>query len=210
VIFGISGSGRKNGVTNDAVKCVLDASGLEYEFISLSGKKISGCIGCVQCASDNVCKVKDNWLDIGDKMLKADAIVFGAPNYFGMINALGHACLERTFSFRHQERFNLAGKLVVIVSTSYQGDNDVHSYIEKMMLQNKMVIIASVIVQGYSQCYTCGFGHNCGVGKVVRDHGFLEKIEDTHLPPCFEKQDDARQQAYKAGKILGSILKNRR
>ncbi|MTI81229.1 MAG: flavodoxin family protein [Firmicutes bacterium] len=210
MILGISGSGRKNGITCDAVKAVLEASGLEYEFISLSGKKIGGCISCLQCASDNVCKIKDDWLTIGDKMLKADAIVFGAPNYYGMINALGHACMERTYSFRHQARFGLAGKLGVIVSTSYKGDNVVQSYIEKMMFENKMVVVDSVIVRGYSQCYSCGFGHHCGVGKVVRDHGFLEKIEDKHLPLCFEDQDDSKQQTYKVGKILGSILKNRR
>ncbi|MFZ5944877.1 MAG: flavodoxin family protein [Bacillota bacterium] len=210
MILGISGSGRKNGVTSDSVKAVLEVSGLEYEFISLSGKKIGGCISCVQCASDNICKVKDDWIEIGDKMLKADAIVFGAPNYYGMINALGHACMERTYSFRHQERFSLAGKLGVIVSTSYDGDNAVQSYIEKMMLQNKMVIVESVFARGYSQCYTCGFGHDCAVGKVVRQHGFLDRIEEEHLPPCFGKQEDAKKQTYKAGKILGSILKNRR
>ena len=209
MILGISASGRKNGVTSDAVEAVLKASGLEYEFVSLSGKKIGGCIGCVQCASDNTCKVKDDWTAIAGKMLKAEAIVFGAPNYFGAINALGHACLERTFCFRHREIFNLAGKLGVIVSTSYQRDNAVQSYIEKIMQHNKMVVVDSVAVQGYAQCYVCGFGHDCAVGKVVRDHGFLTEIEEKHLPLCFEKQDDARLQAYKAGKVLGSILGNR-
>lgn len=210
MILGISASGRKNKTTSDAVKAVLEAAGVEYEFVSLAGKKINGCVGCVQCASDNVCKVKDDWIEIGDKMLKADAIVFGAPNYYGVINALGHACLERTYSFRHRESFSLAGKLGIIVSTSYERDNSVQSYIKNMMLKNKMAIIDSVFVGGYSQCYTCGFGADCAVGKVVREHGFLEKIEEEHLPLCFERQKDAKYQAYKAGKTLGSILKNRK
>ncbi len=211
MILGISASGRKNRVTSDAVKYVLEASGLEYEFISLAGKKIGGCIGCIQCASDNVCKVRDDWPAIGDKMLKADAIVFGAPNYYGMINALGHACLERTFCFRHRGRFDLAGKLGVIVTTSYKGDNAVQSYIEKMMIDNKMTVVDSVTARGYSQCYTCGIGTDCIVGNVVKDHGFIKEIEDKHLPPCFEKQHDAKQQAYRAGKLLASILtKNKR
>lgn len=209
MILGINASGRNNSVTNDSVKAILEASGQKYEFISLGGKKISGCIGCLQCAKDNVCKVKDDWLEIGEKMLQAEAIVFGAPNYYGMINALGHACWERTFCFRHRENFSLAGKLGVIVGVSYQKDNSVQSYIEKMMLGNKMAIIGSLAVQGYSQCYSCGYGVNCAIGNVVRDHGFIEEITEEHLPLSFQKQVCAVEEAYKLGRVLGSILKNR-
>jgi len=102
LILGISASARKDGITSAAVKAVLQASGMEYEYVSLTGKRINGCIGCTGCASDNFCKVKDDWNEIGEEMLKAEAIVFGAPNYYGTINALGHACLERTFCFRHR------------------------------------------------------------------------------------------------------------
>jgi multimeric flavodoxin WrbA len=59
-------------------------------------------------------------------MRKADAIVFGAPNYFGRMNALGHACWERTFCFRHREIFSLAGKLGVVISVEYEGNNKVN------------------------------------------------------------------------------------
>jgi multimeric flavodoxin WrbA len=205
MILGIS-SGRKNGVTSDAVKAVLEASGLEYEFISLSGKTINGCLGCVECVFDNMCKIKDDWTEIAKKMLEAEAVVFGAPNYYGTINALGHACLERTFCFRHQGAFNLKGKLGIIVSTSYAQDDTVQTYIERMMHQNKMEVIDKVVAKGYSQCYSCGLGHKCKAGKVVYDHGLLEKIEDKHLPPCFEMQIDTKQQAYKAGRALGTML----
>jgi multimeric flavodoxin WrbA len=142
-------------------------------------------------------------------MLKADAIVFGAPNYFSKMNALGHACWERTFSFRHREIFNLAGKLGVIVSTGYEGEDYVKPQIEDFMLRNKMAVVESVRVEGYGQCYTCGYGHDCGVGRVVRVHGFLDKIEEKDFPPYFKQQAFAQHQAYKAGKILGSMLRNR-
>jgi hypothetical protein len=45
--------------------------------------------------------------------------------------------------------------------------------------------------------------------SVVRLHGFIEKIEDKHLPLHFCQQDEAKLQAYKAGKVLGSILRGR-
>jgi len=144
-------------------------------------------------------------------MKKADAIVFGAPNYYGTINALGHACLERTFCFRHRGAFSLAGKLGVSVSTGYgkEKEDPVHSIIKKFMTANMMVAIGTVSAQGYSQCYTCGYGHNCEVGNVVKDHGFIEKIEREQYPPCFEEQNDTVFQTYKTGKLLDSILRNK-
>jgi len=210
LILGISTSGRRDGVTGEAVKAVLEASGLEYDFVSLAGKRIGGCIGCTRCAADNTCKVQDDWNEIGDKMLRADAIVFGAPNYFGRMNALGHAFWERTFCFRHREVFSLAGKLGVIVGVEYEGHNKVKPDIEDFMLRNKMVVVESVAAKGYSQCFTCGYGQDCSVGNVVRIHGFIEKIEDKHLPPRFSHQEEAKLQTYKAGKILGSILGGRK
>ena len=208
MILGISASGRANGVTSEAVKAVLAATDLEYDYVSLAGKRINGCIGCTLCASDNRCKLQDDWNDIGDKMLKADAIVFGAPNYFSKMNAMGHACWERTFSFRHREIFNLAGKLGVVISAGYEGEDYVKPQIEDFMLRNKMAVVESVRVEGYGQCYTCGYGHDCGVGRVVRVHGFLDKIEDRDFPPHFKQQELAQHQSYKVGKILGSMLRN--
>ena len=206
MILGINASGRPNGVTADAVKAVLSATNLPSEYISLAGKRFTGCIGCTLCAADNVCKVNDDWLNIGDAMLRADAIVFGAPNYFGSINALGHACLERTFCFRHRDAYRLAGKLGLVVSTDYKGTDEVATFIQNMMTRNKMAVIDTVFVRGYSQCYTCGFGHDCASGNVVKDHGFLEEILPEHLPAKFGAQPAAITQAYKAGRILGSIL----
>lgn len=211
MILGISASGRPKGVISEAVKAILTATGGEYEYISLSNKNIRGCIGCTKCASDNRCKVRDDWQEIEEKMLKADAIVFGAPNYYNSINAIGHACLERTFCFRHREMYNLAGKLGVVVSSGYdKANNAVSSFIEKMMLSNKMSVVANVSCSGYSQCYTCGYGHDCANGRVVSDHGFIEEITESHLPEHFNCQKDAQLEVYKAGKILGSILSNRK
>jgi multimeric flavodoxin WrbA len=210
MILGISASGRKDGVTSEAVKAVLKASGMEYEYVSLAGKRINGCIGCTACAGDNTCKVEDDWNEIGEKMRKADAIVFGAPNYFGRMNALGHACWERAFCFRHREEFSLAGKLGVIVSVEYEGNGKVKPEIEDFMIRNKMVVVESLFAMGCSQCFTCGFGQDCAVGNVVRIHGFIEKIEDRHLPLHFNHQEEAKLQAYKAGKILGAILGSRK
>ncbi len=208
-ILGISASGRENGITGETVRAVLEASGEEFEYVSLSGKSIGGCIGCTRCASDNRCKVEDDWPAIGEKMLQAEAIVFGAPTYYGTINALGHACLERTFCFRHREVFSLAGKLGVSVGTGGGETSPVIEFIRMMMASNMMAEVASVRASGYSQCYTCGYGHDCVVGGVVARHGPLECIEEEHLPPRLEGQPEVKYQAYRAGKVLGAILRGK-
>lgn len=211
MILGISSSGRKNGITSKVVKEILKSTECEYEYVSLSGKKIIGCTGCLKCAKDNICKTKDDWNEIGNKMIEADAIVFGAPNYRGNINALGHACLERTFCFKHRERISLAGKFGIVVSVQYADASDiVYSYISNIMLRNFMVIVDSVSAIGYSQCYICGYGQNCAIGNVVKDHGFVDQIERKHYPPDFDKQANTIFHAYKAGRILGSLLKHKK
>jgi Multimeric flavodoxin WrbA len=208
MILGISASGRKNGITAKTVKAILESSNCEYKYISLSGKRINGCMGCTLCAADNKCKMKDDWNEIAENMLAADAIVFGAPNYAGMINALGHACLERTFCFRHRGVLSLAGKLGVIVSTCYDvQENDMISMmIEGAMKSNMMTVIGGVTAKGYAQCYTCGYGHNCSIGNVVKDHGVLDKIEKKHLPRDFEEQEETIAQVESIGRLLEAEL----
>ena len=58
MILGISASGRVverddhgrllKGVTEDLVKFILDNTGEEQEYVSLSGKDIVGCQGCLR------------------------------------------------------------------------------------------------------------------------------------------------------------------
>ena len=184
MILGISGSGRKKRMVHQTIQNILALTKSSSELISLSGKRINGCIGCTLCARDNICKQIDDWNEIGEKMIGADVIIFGAGNYYGMINALAHACLERTFSFRHRGAFTLKNKLGVSVSTSREGAkvDRVKDAIQLFMKTNQMKIIGHVTVEGYDQCYTCGVGKDCMVGNVVRKHGVLEKIEKKHLP----------------------------
>jgi multimeric flavodoxin WrbA len=189
-ILGISASGRRNRIIHQTVEAIASQIGGEYEVVSLAGKRMNGCIGCTMCASDNICKVKDDWNEIGEKMTRAEVIIFGAPNYYGTINALGHACLERTFSFRHREVFSLQNKVGISVSTTRATDapDPVKEIIQYFMESNRMRVLGHVSAAGYDQCYTCGFGHGCSVGNVVRHHGVLECIKEEHLPADFKEQ----------------------
>jgi len=192
-ILGISASGRKNRMIHNAIKKIVNQIDLPSEVISLSGKSINGCTGCTLCAGDNICKQKDDWNVIGEKMREADIIIFGAPNYYGTMNALGHACLERTFSFRHLENFSLKGKLGISLSTTRNRrvEDPVKEMIERFMHSNQLDIIGHVAVRGYNQCYTCGYGIDCAIGNVVKDHGYLDELKPEHYPLELDEQDES-------------------
>ena len=205
-ILAISGSGRNERMTHNTLKKLLENCSDIFEIVSLVGKRINGCNGCTTCATDNQCKVKDDWNEIGEKMKEADIIIFGAPNYFGTINSLSHATLERTFAFRHRSVYPLRDKLGVIVTTceSRANEDPVAAYIKRMFDNNHMVTIGSMQVNQYNQCYTCGYGHDCVEGIVVRKNGILKEI----LPCHFPLEVDFQEQTLKEIKNIRSILKN--
>ena len=83
--IGISSSGRKNAYSKIIVKDILEESGLEYETFNLAELNIRGCLGCLKCASNNRCVQKDDFQGVVDKIIEADALVFGGGNYYGML-----------------------------------------------------------------------------------------------------------------------------
>ena len=122
-VLGISGSPRKCQTTERLVREVLDSIDGEAEFISLAGKKIEPCKGCLGCARDNVCIIKDDMAELRGKIVDADALVIGSPNYFGGINSMTHAFFERFYQFRHREAMLLSGKVAAVIGTG-GGDPD--------------------------------------------------------------------------------------
>ncbi len=216
MILGIGTSGRHEtrdesgrllkGANEHMLKYVLEKTGEEYEYVSLAGKKISGCQGCLACAGTNICVVDDDWGAIRDKMFEADAVVIGAPNYYGTINAHGHAFLERTFSLRHREAFPLAGKINAIVVSGRTEDNPAEGFIRMMFRGNYMAEPVGVLhVSGVSQCYTCGYGEKCAAGSVVSKHGILDEIQPWMIP---QMDPETYQKADIMAKRLGSVVRN--
>ena len=207
--IGISISGRKNAYSKTIVKDILDASGVEYEMIHLARLNIKGCLGCLKCAGDNKCVQKDDFQSVIDKINNAEALVFGGGNYFGMLNAIGHSFWERTFALRHREVFPWAGKLGIAVGLDRDPvKKEATSFIEKMMISNKMAVIDTFTDSGHQQCYDCGEGHNCVVGNVYLHMGLVSKEYAQENRPV-EYGSEAQKKSKAIGKMLGSILKSR-
>ncbi len=207
-ILGISGSSRKNdrsGVYR-LVETVLAHTGCEYDLISLRDMKISGCIACLGCVKDNICKVNDDLTPLREKIIAADGLVIGAPNYYSTLNALTHAMLERWFQFRHQEGSLLWGKLAVAVGVGGTSGRFPADEIEKFMLYNFIETVAKVSGQGAASCFSCGYGETCKVGIPMMLFGPEVKISEDMIPDV-NKQPQVMQAARDAGKLLGERLK---
>ncbi len=206
-ILGISGSSRKEGTSGGMklIQTVLENTGLEYELVSLRNKSIGGCIACLGCVEDNICKVNDDLKPLRDKIVAADAYVIGAPNYYSTLNALTHAFLERWFQFRHQTGRTLWGKLAVAVGVGGTTGAAPVDELEKFFMYNFIETVAKVTGQGAASCYTCGHGETCQVGIPTMIHGPGVKITDNIIPNV-EKQKDVMAAAVQAGRLLGERL----
>lgn len=59
-----------------------EAAGNRVELLSLKGKKIQYCIGCLSCIKTGKCVQKDDAPEIMEKLRWADVLVFATPIYY--------------------------------------------------------------------------------------------------------------------------------
>lgn len=57
-------------------------AGLDTECVSLKGKDIKYCIGCLSCQKTGKCVLKDDVADIMAKVKEAEVIVYATPIYY--------------------------------------------------------------------------------------------------------------------------------
>jgi len=207
-ILGILGSPRKEETSGvyKLVKTVLENTGVEYELISLRGKKIGGCIACLGCVKDNICKVSDDMSELRDQIVNADAYVIGAPNYYSTLNAITHAFIERWYQFRHQEGDMLWGKLGIAVGVGGMDGKFPADDIERFFMYNFIETVAKVSGQGAASCYSCGYGETCGVGVPQMLYGKGVTITPETIPDV-SRQPEVMAKAADAGILLGKRLK---
>jgi multimeric flavodoxin WrbA len=208
-ILGISGSTRteKRSGTIKLLKHVLEHTGMDYELISLHGKRINGCIGCMACADDNICKVKDNFAPLRDKVVEADAYVLGGVNYFSTLNAVMHAFLERWYQFRHREADIMWGKLAVTVGLGGAMPKPPAEMMNSFCTYNLMKVVDTVHATGAFGCCYCSYGETCKVGGHYAIHGPGVPITADAIPDVMKDQC-ALEAGAKAGKALGDVLRN--
>ena len=200
-VLGISGSPRRGKTTDRLVWEVLNACGGEVEFISLAGKNISPCRACLACVKDNICKLRDDMNGLREKLVEADGLVLGAPNYFSMLNGLTHCFLERLGQFRHRSGRILADKPAVVLGIGGLQPDLPARQMETILGYYGIRPIGSVTAQGPAACFTCGYGERCEVGAVHMLYGPGTTITGD-LIPDLSKQPEKVEEARALGKKL--------
>jgi multimeric flavodoxin WrbA len=103
-IIVLQGSPRKKGNTAKVLGWVeeeVKSLGHEFEYIYLTAKKINGCLACAKCKDipDSIgCVQKDDAIQILEKMVRADLVIFATPLYFWGVSAQLKAIIDRTYS----------------------------------------------------------------------------------------------------------------
>lgn len=72
-----------------------NVAGHSVELISLKGKDIKFCIGCLACQKTQRCIQKDDARAIADKVLNADTLVFVTPIYYYEMSGQMKTLLDR-------------------------------------------------------------------------------------------------------------------
>lgn len=99
-VLGINGSARKDGNTAILIKEVfkeLQQAGIETELVELADQVVEPCRACFACAKTGSCVFRnDAFVELFDKMVKADGILLGSPVYSADVSAKMKAFLERS------------------------------------------------------------------------------------------------------------------
>lgn len=94
----ISSSPRKNGNSDSLAYSFArgaENAGNNVEKITLCDKKIGFCQGCLACQKTKICVIHDDAVEIADKMLESDVIVFATPIYYYNISGQLKTLLDR-------------------------------------------------------------------------------------------------------------------
>lgn len=115
-ILAVCGSPRK-GNTEAMLREILrgaEQAGAETELILLRQLKLKRCCGCKFCKETGKCHVKDGMQALYPKLMNADLLVFGSPNYFDNVSGLFKDFMDRTVPLYYVGE-RLKGKFAILV-----------------------------------------------------------------------------------------------
>jgi multimeric flavodoxin WrbA len=134
------------GNTAKLTRIVLEGAeqeGAHAETIHLPGKTVLPCLGCDYCHKKGGCSQKDAFAGIRQKVLEADGLVLGSPNYIFSVSAQMKAFMDRCGSMVHCLGFH--GKYGAAVVTSAGGDEEpIAEYLNHFLMLTGIQSVGSV------------------------------------------------------------------
>lgn len=122
------GSAKKKGNTATVLSWVeeeLESMGHTVERIYLNNKTIKGCLGCAKCRenpNEIACVQKDDAIEIMERMIASDLVLYASPVYFWGFTAQIKALIDRGYSLvtnyhKPDQTSLMAGKRVGLLVT---------------------------------------------------------------------------------------------
>jgi len=145
-ILGICASPRgSKSSTRRLIEAVLDgakAAGAEVELVDVCDLKIEYCNACQVCFKTGSCTHKDDFQGLYDKILAADGMVWGSPNYFRSVTAQMKTLIDRMADAVHCQL--LTGKYCCSAATGGNNYDQVTTYLDGLMLHFGAFVTGSV------------------------------------------------------------------
>ena len=118
----INGSTRTNGNTDTLVNKIIEGV-QDSQLVILKDKRISNCIGCMQCLEKSTCSIDDDMTEIRNAIQQSDILIFASPLYWGGVTGLMKTFIDRLFFYYHPSNKSLISrKKAVIVTPMNQKD----------------------------------------------------------------------------------------
>ena len=173
-VIGIVGSPHENGNTEILMNKVLETiakEGLETELIKLCNKKISLCKGHSTEVCKKVCPLKDDMVEIYEKVTEADGLIIGSPVYMGLATAQTAVVMGRLVHLQRKGIMrNKIGGAIAAGKVRNGGQEGVINDIVRWMQIMEMIIASS------ENSGTAHFGAT-SLGDTSKDKGGLESAK---------------------------------
>jgi multimeric flavodoxin WrbA len=110
----------------------LEPEGFALEEIFLSQHEIKPCTGCAVCLEKGACWIRDDYKNLVQRLLAADALILASPTYFQNVTGLMKTFLDRSLGYGHRPRGTWKPGLAISVSAGY-GETWVADYLARLL-----------------------------------------------------------------------------
>lgn len=121
-ILVFSASPNEKGNTHNLMEKFLEGLEGNKEIIEVYDEKIGPCIDCKYCYKVETCAIKDDMIEVYDKIKKSDIIIIATPMYFSGVPAPLKALIDRLQvywgkKYIRKDRSDIKAKRGVILAT---------------------------------------------------------------------------------------------
>ncbi|MEG0757835.1 MAG: flavodoxin family protein [Raoultibacter sp.] len=145
-ILAINGSHRPGKCTAELLEVALreaEALGAECELVELSQLSIGYCCACNACLMKSECSMSDDMAGLVDKMLAADGIILGSPDYFSNVTARMKTFIDRT-RYLHMVENKLkhkVGGMITVAGLNNCGLEPTVDVLERFFVTHEMLVV---------------------------------------------------------------------